>query len=295
MAKSAAAKRKRKRKAVRSAKKTRTNTWWYGLTALVLIAGVAVVVYARANTPSPVGPFVVNQNYPANDPHNKDTHWHAALGIYDCDHWLGDGTTTPGSSPPINTGVWLWPGTTTGANGQGSINRVDANGNITATYAGLHSHDDGIIHMEPAQANEAGNNATVGNYFNFAGWHLSSSGFSIRWAASGAPQSGQTVSVEKGSTCNGAPGGLQWAHAKWDGTNKPQKFTLGTGNPADFKLHDGDVVIIAFLPEGKSVLGLGNPPSLPNLVNATGRGESVPTSTPPATSPATAAPPTSKP
>ena len=30
---------KRKRAAVRSAKRSRTNTWWYGLTAIVVIAG----------------------------------------------------------------------------------------------------------------------------------------------------------------------------------------------------------------------------------------------------------------
>jgi hypothetical protein len=290
MAKSAAAKRKRKRKAVRSAKKTRTNTWWYGLTALVLIAGIAVVVYARANTAPAVGPFVLNQNYPATDPHNKDTHWHAALGIYDCDHWLSDGS---------GNGVWQWPGTVTTGSNTG-IFRVDANGTVTQTYSGLHSHDDGIIHMEPAAEDEAGNNATLGKYFEFAGWQLSSSGYSIRWGQS-SPQAGQIVSVKNGDKCNGEPATLQWAHAKWDGTNKPQKFTVGTGNPGNFKLHDGDILIVAFLPEGKSVLSLGNPPSLPNLANATGReGNTVPSTTVPSspipTTPATAAQtPTSKP
>ncbi len=42
-----ASRAKRKRAAVRSAKRSRHNTWWYSLTAIVVIVGIALIVYAR--------------------------------------------------------------------------------------------------------------------------------------------------------------------------------------------------------------------------------------------------------
>ena len=115
-----ASRAKRKRAAVRSAKRSRHNNWWYILTVFVLIAGVALIVYARMTQPSPVGPYILDQVNQTN-PHNKDSHWHAALGVYNCDHWMGD----PGSN-----GVWQWPAATP----SGTPARV---GN-TSVYAGMH-------------------------------------------------------------------------------------------------------------------------------------------------------------
>ena len=125
-----ASRAKRKRAAVRSAKRSRQNSWWYGLTAIVVIAGHR----ARSSTPRPprpppVGPFLQNSS----EPTKKDTHWHAALGVYDCDHWMGDST---------GTGIWNWPHATP----VGAARPAPTNTNV---YAGLHSHDDGVIHMEP--------------------------------------------------------------------------------------------------------------------------------------------------
>jgi hypothetical protein len=233
-----ASRAKRKRAAVRSAKRSRHNTWWYGLTAIVLIAGVALVVYARATAPSPVGPFLQDQSGT-----KQDTHWHAALGVYDCDHWMGD-------SP--DSGVWNWPLATQA----GQPARAD---NPTV-YAGMHSHNDGVIHMEPLVSAEAGKNATVGLYFDYGGWKVSSTGYSFL---------GTTRT--NGDKCGTKPGTVQWAVGKWDGdtTGKiKQKYTVQTGNPAKFKLNQGDIVIVAFLPEGQSILGIGNPPSVPNLAKA---------------------------
>src|SRR6266576_4275673 len=100
-----ASRTKRRRAAVRSAKRARQNNWWYALTALIVVTGIALIVYARMTAPSLVGPFVLDQN----NPQKKDTHWHAALGVYECDHWVGDGT---------GEGVWRWP-SDTGATGSG--------------------------------------------------------------------------------------------------------------------------------------------------------------------------------
>jgi hypothetical protein len=207
------------------------------------------------------GPFVPDPDNPT----KPDTHWHAALGVYDCDHWLGDST---------GTGVWNWPF----ANAQGQPARADN----TNVYAGLHSHDDGIIHMEPAVSFEAGKNATVGLYFDYGGWKLLPTGYTFLG-----------TTVNNGDKCGDKPATLQWAIAKWDGTSGKQKLTVQTGDPSKYKLYQDDIVVIAFQPDGKTIDSIGNPPSLPNLAKAL-RAESVPAGATPtlptAQSPTTAAP-----
>jgi hypothetical protein len=198
---------------------------------MVVIAGLALVVFARAQTSNAVGP------QPGRD------HWHAALGVYDCNHWLGDQT---------GKGIWLWPATTD----QGYPARFGTN-----QYAGLHSHDDGIIHMEPVSTDESGNNATVGRYFQFGGWKLSATGYTFL-----------NTTVQNGDKCGSQPGVLRWETAKFNGNvNGAQSYVEHTGNPANFKLNNGDIVVIAFVPRTASLAALGNPPSLPNLPGALGR------------------------
>ena len=93
---------------------------------------------SRAFHNDQIGPFLRDQANPDN-PKNEQNHWHAALGVYDCDRWAGDGVS--------GDGVWIWHPATPG----GSPARA---GN-TNVYAGLHSHADGIIHMEPQVTEEA--------------------------------------------------------------------------------------------------------------------------------------------
>ena len=132
----------------------------------LIVGGTSVVALAHGSSTSSsttVGPFVHDPNLSPADPRNRNSHWHAALGVYDCDHWMGDST---------GRGVWLWPSAVDVGFGGLSTGRVG-----TKSYAGLHSHDDGVIHMEPAEADEAGANATLGKYFEFGGWKLSSNGY----------------------------------------------------------------------------------------------------------------------
>jgi hypothetical protein len=257
-----ASRAKRKRAAVRSAKRSRHNTWWYALTAIVVILGVALITYARATAPTPVGPFLQDSTGT-----KKDTHWHAALGVYDCDHWMGD---TPGS------GVWVWPAATPSG--------TPARASNTNVYAGLHSHNDGVIHMEPLVSEEAGKNATVGKYFEFGGWKLSATGYSFLG-----------TTVKNGDTCAGKPGTLQWEVGRWDGdtTGKTkQTYTVKTGDPSKYKLLQYDIVVIAFLPQGKTLASIGDPPSVPNLAKALGvEGQGVAGATA-TTLPAVTTPPT---
>ncbi len=262
---SKASRAKRRRAAVRAAHRSNNNRFWYAITALVVVVGIAVVWIARANQPPVLGPKLASSSHAAD-------HWHAALGVYDGDHWVGD--------PSVGNGLWLWPAQTS----QGVPGRVG-----TDAYAGLHSHGDGIIHMEPATSDEAGKNATVGKYFQFGGWKLSSTGYTFL-----------TTTVKNGDKLkNGKPGVLKWAVGKWTGGNKVA-YKVHTGNPGSYKLYNDDVIIIAFVPANVDITKLGNPPSLPNLASATGNtGQTIAPSTPstaPSATPTTrAATSTSKP
>jgi hypothetical protein len=149
--------------------------------------------------------------------------------------------------------------------------------------------------MEPSASDEAGRNATVGKYFQFGGWKLSSTSYDFLSGSGGAK-------VKNGDQCNGQPGELQWGVAKFNGdVKKPQTVVAKTGNPADYKLYNDDIVVIAYLPKGKSITSIGSPPSLANLPDAAnnegaGPPTTVPTGGPTTTPPVTTVPtPTSKP
>jgi hypothetical protein len=214
------------------------KAWLPVVVGAVVVAGCGGTPWPVAGPVSTVGPFMSD---PTN-PMKPDTHWHAALGVYECDHWVGDDT---------GPGIWQWPfATPEGA---------PARATDPTRYAGLHSHDDGVIHMEPVTPDEAGRNATLGRYFEFGGWQLSAGGFDFL-----------DTQVKNGDDCAGAPGALTWQVARWDGTLGPQHYTVKSGNPADYKLYNGDVIVVAFLPEGRDPSAIGDPPSLVHLAAALG-------------------------
>src|SRR5262245_20426792 len=99
-----ASRAKRRRAAVRAAQRSQKHTFWYAITAFVVVVGVALVVFARGSEPAAVGPRLATSSQPAD-------HWHAALGVYNCDDWMSDGS---------GAGVWKWPYVTT----QGSPGRA---------------------------------------------------------------------------------------------------------------------------------------------------------------------------
>ncbi len=118
-------------------------------------------------------------------------HWHAALGVYVCDHWL------TGTEPDLLTGedspsgAWAWPDLTPA----GEPARVGSD-----VYAGLHSHNDGIIHMEPLRRDESGNGATLGRYFEFGGWSLGTDHIDFL-----------DEHVRTGGDCSGQPAVVRWS------------------------------------------------------------------------------------
>jgi len=198
--------------------------------AFILILGLVLVFVFKPN------------NSTANELQIGD-HWHAALGVYACDHWDG------GSD-------WATPVNPSG----GEPVRVNS-----LTYAGLHSHRDGLIHMEPQTSDEMGKHATLGQYFNFNGFELSST--HVKFA---------TADLKNGDKCGTAPGKLHWLV---NGTER-------TGNPADYLLHNGDWIVVAFLPDSKTITSLGVPPSFAHLATQGVKANNPPKST------STTAPPT---
>jgi hypothetical protein len=131
----------------------------------------------------------------------KVDHWHAALGVYDCGTWVANWLTptTPQRGVPVRAG--------------------------TDIYAGLHSHGDGVIHMEPTSVQDMGGNATLGRYFSYAGFEVSETAIDF-----------VDVHEKNGELCDGKPGVLRWA------VNGREVH----GNPADYKLFNGDVIALVF-------------------------------------------------
>ena len=139
-------------------------------------------------------------------------HWHAYLGVDACGTWLPNAPT------------------------------FEPRANEPGVRAGLHSHGDGLMHIHPFSTDEAGSKATVGRFIQYGGWSLSDSSFKL-WDGK---------EYKNGDTCSTGPdagkkGEIQWSVGKFGKkwTGKPM-----TGNPADFRPKNGDIVGIYFLPKG---------------------------------------------
>jgi hypothetical protein len=139
-----------------------------------------------------------------------DDHWHVALGVDDCGTWVPN---------------WSWPPgnvTNFSAVGAGAPARAGSNGQV---YAGLHSHGDGLIHLEAGTSAETGAHATLGLYFRYGGWKLSADTIDF-----------VNVHEKNGDSCHAKPGVLRWA------VNGVEQH----GDPATYRLLDGDVVELVF-------------------------------------------------
>jgi len=103
--------------------------------------------------------------------------------------------------------------------------------------AGIHSHNDGLMHIHPEADDETGFHATVGKFFEEGGWELSEDRINLQdgWS---------DTDVTNGDTCfDGRPATVRWMV---NGTEQD-------GNPADFAPDDGDRITIAFLPDGDTI------------------------------------------
>jgi hypothetical protein len=130
-------------------------------------------------------------------------HWHAALGIDICGVFAENAPTFENQAG-------------------------------TETRAGLHSHGDGLIHIHPFTEDEAGDNATVGRFFEYGGFEVDEEHLKL-WDG---------LDVTNGATC---PDGRA-AKVRWAVNGEEQ-----SGNPSDFHPEDQDVITIAFLPDGDAI------------------------------------------
>ncbi len=146
---------------------------------------------------------------------NQD-HWHAAFGVYVC------GEFQP--NPPL-----------------------------FESPVGIHTHDDGVIHIHPTSSGGAGENATLGVFLDGAGIDLSDSKLTMN---------DQTWEEGK-DQCGGEDGELvvaQWKDVQ-DPDTKPA-IILRDFNDIRFR-ENGEGYTIAFVPEGTT--DIPKPPSAANL------------------------------
>jgi hypothetical protein len=122
---------------------------------------------------------------------------------------------------------------------------------------GLHTHNDGLIHIEPfvtASILDRGKNATLARYAeSMPGMKLSSTEIQV--------PGGKLM--KNGDLCDGKdPGTLtirQWKNATSD---EFEDFT----NPKDVKITDNGAITMAFLPESRKG-EIAKPATIPNLAN----------------------------
>lgn len=169
-------------------------------------------------------------------------HWHAAYGIYDCDTFL----------PPV----------------QGDMDR---------DRVGLHTHSDGLVHIEPRSSAVTGPNATFGRWTQQYGLELDEQ--RIRPPGSDGR--------ERGDECAGKAGEVR--AVTWDGPNDdtPQ---VHAGDPDDIRLRDNQLITVAFVARDMDTDDLPKPPSTAELPSRSADAEPTTTlapTTPPSSSPET--------
>lgn len=190
----------------------------------------------------------------AEPPRLGQDHWHASYGVFLCDTF----------APPLS----------------------DTQGD----KYGIHTHDDGLIHIHPTTGQAAGANATFGRFAEELGVELTDDSFTM-------PSGGQTYT--DGDDCGGEPGVvrlLKWSGGDFEGDPEIVDSDFGSVRFTD----DGEAFTLFFGPESalddpQALL----PPSLSGLQNVsdlepgqTGPDVSIPEDllAPATTAPATTAP-----
>jgi hypothetical protein len=190
--------------------------WFSGALVVVVVVGVVGIVFARSDRSSASIPP---------QPGNPATgapgdHWHEAIGVNICGEWLPNPaqfTTVAGS----------------------------------AVEAGLHTHGDGFIHVEPQTQSDGGNNATLGRWFDNGGWSVSSQSFETWTGPSGDPTK---KTWSNGDACPvKTPEAGQRGHVVWS-----LNCEVRSGNPGDYKVRNGDIIAVGFLVRAQNP---GVPPS----------------------------------
>lgn len=154
---------------------------------------------------------VADRKSTADDPPTIGDHWHAYLGVNVCGEWLP-------AAPEF-----------------------EKRANESGITAGLHSHGDGLLHFHPFASDESGDKATLGRFMTYGGWQLNGDSFKL-WDTT-EHQNGQKC----GSGADAKAAEVQWTVGHF---GKPWKGTPMTGNPADYRPQNGDIIAIYLAPKG---------------------------------------------
>ena len=130
-------------------------------------------------------------------PPTFDDHWHEAYGIYICDNYI------PQFADNVSTGL------------------------------GIHTHNDGLVHVEPRSALDTGDNATFGRFADGVDLEVSQERIKL-------PDGRE---FEDGGECGG-----EEAQVRILRQGEPFR-----GDPMDMKLEDGSDMTIVFAPEGADI------------------------------------------
>lgn len=149
----------------------------------------------------PVGALSVTPAPTVND------HWHEAYAFWLCGRWV---TLRGTLEDPVDQAY---------------------------VTSGIHSHDDGVIHIHPFTSAGSGQNATLGTFL--AGYGVQLTDHSIAFPP------GQGVD-DVPVSCDGQPAEL--TVTVWPDAHERNVFDVYTGDLADIPLRDGAVMTIALTP-----------------------------------------------
>jgi hypothetical protein len=204
---------------------------------LVILLGASLVLFARSNQSAAVSPKL---NVGVAGGGGGD-HWHAAYGIYQCDHFIDNALTHDPNDDPI----------------------------------GIHSHNDGIIHIHPFVSSATGTRAQLGLFFDTE---------QVTFNDNELQLTDGTV-LKTGDQCNGQKATLQVARFVIDKPNDPPEIFTKNLRSIRF-LADREAFTIALVPIGTTI---PLPPSAQNI-DALSAADSGSSAAPGSTIPATTAP-----
>ena len=173
--------------------------------ALVILLGTSLVIYARSTRSDAVAPHL---NIGAAGQNGGD-HWHAALGIYNCDHFETD--------PITRADDWPDP-------------------------SGIHSHNDGVIHIHPFVSSASGSRARLKVFFETMGVKFDDDELELT--------NGTTLKTD--TQCNGENATLRVARFDVDSPDEPTEIITDKLRDVRF-LKDREAFTIALVPDGVDI------------------------------------------
>jgi hypothetical protein len=187
----------------------------------VLVAGLALIVYARVSRPeADASPPTIND------------HWHVAYGFDLCD---------------FDTQQML----------NGAKEEADSQGQLVNTdylRTGVHSHDDGVIHWHATTSASTGHNADLGVFLDVYGVGLSNDELDFP-----DDQLGGRDYIEGETKCGDEDGTL--VVAVWDNYTDTGDPTVYTSDFRNIRVDQNSMVmVVAFIPESEDPRDIEMPP-----------------------------------